>query len=71
MTEWISIDDSWPQSDFEVLVAVDDDVFTDIFRCGCVEGEYYFDSELNSIGKRITHWMPLPEPPKDKVTAKE
>lgn len=62
--EWISITDERPQEDFQVLVCVDDDVYIDTFRCGSVDGHYWFDSE-KPFFDIITHWMPLPEPPKE------
>ena len=64
MNEWISVKDDLPQEDFEVLVSVDDDVFTDTFRRGSSDGHYWFDSEAPFFDI-ITHWMPLPEPPKE------
>ena len=55
--EWKNIDFEWPQTDFEVLVAVDDDVYLDIYREDA-DGNGYFD---NVAG--VTHWMDKPEPP--------
>ena len=77
MSEWISVENELPQADFMVLVCVDDDVYTDIYREGVNDGEYYFDTEYIGIEMviipKITHWMPLPEPPEqvnDKIMAK-
>ena len=56
--EWISVDDYQPEDDFEVLVASDDDVkVSRLIRCG--DDSYYFERVPN-----VTHWKPLPEPPK-------
>ena len=60
ITEWISVDKYLPQSDFEVLVCQDDDVFTAIFREFDVG--YYFEGAKTNH-EHITHWMPLPSPP--------
>lgn len=62
MKEWISIKDELPQEDFMVIAASDDDVFATHFRCGFVDGDYWFDIERQR-GIEVTHWMPLPEPP--------
>lgn len=59
--KWINVDEDLPQADFEVIVCVDDDVFTDTFRSGFVDGEYWFDSEVEK-GYTITHWQSLPPP---------
>ena len=62
--KWFDIDCHKPQVDFEVLVCVDDDVYIDFYREGSVDGEYWFDSEVEEMTHEVTHWMPLPEPPK-------
>lgn len=61
--EWISVDAYLPDADFEVLVASGDDVMTSIFRTGYVHGDYWFDCEVGEKWS-VTHWMPLPQPPK-------
>ena len=63
INEWISVDDDLPQEDFEVIVCSDDDVYMSVFRAGYVQGDYYFDVEIEK-NIVVTHWMPLPEPPK-------
>ena len=59
--QWIDLSVEQPQEDFEVLVCIDDDVFLSIFRCGHVDGEYWFDCEHDKKGT-VTHWQPKPEP---------
>jgi hypothetical protein len=56
--QWISIKDRLPACDKEVL---------------CTEGENVFIGRLEDIGWSgydfmscdVTHWMPIPKPPKD------
>lgn len=74
MSEWISVKDKLPDKD-----DINDYLITDGKRCfvgfyrhkvkawdnftlGWVQ-EYYSDGSVEDI--EITHWMPLPEPPKD------
>ena len=58
MSEWISVKDRLPKPFESVLV----------FRDGKISIDYseengWFAYDFN--GKRVTHWMPLPEPPKE------
>lgn len=61
---WISVKDKLPEKDVVVLaIAKSGDMYTarlmyNFFHveCECQEGTYIHD---------VTHWMPLPEPPKD------
>ena len=58
-TEWISVDDSFPEPGEDVLVCNHwGDVDTDMVWIN-PDGkmEFYFDMT------NVTHWMPLPEPP--------
>ena len=55
--EWVSVDDRLPNPFESVLV----------FRDGKISIDYneengWFAYDLN--GKRVTHWMPMPHPPK-------
>ncbi len=68
-TEWISVKDRIPKRDELVLVYGEDGVFrayTDAhdkfpsWQCSPI-GSYAGDGCVFGI----THWMPLPEPPKD------
>ena len=59
---WKDIDLYRPQCDFDVLVAVDDDVFIAGYR-EIDSGDYYFtDANLNQV-EGVTHWMDKPDPP--------
>lgn len=75
MSEWISVDDYLPESrDDGVIVffpngAIEtvhiQDYFDDI-TCGVDEnGAQKYTKWYMSMG--VTHWMPLPEPPKTKA----
>ena len=57
---WISVTDRFPQDDDYVLVWVNGTYRDMAYRD---EGVWY-DEEHNHL-KNITHWMPLPEPPKE------
>ena len=62
--QWISVDDRLPEEDGYYLCCIKsslfpDRVYIDILECAkssFEEGHIYTDT--------ITHWMPLPEPPK-------
>ena len=62
--EWISVDDRLPEEDGYYLCCIKsslfpDRVYIDILECdkgSFEEGHIYTDT--------VTHWMPLPEPPK-------
>ena len=60
MPEWISVDERLPQNDEDVLVWVNGTHRDMAYRD---EGVWY-DEEHNHL-KNITHWMPLPKPPKE------
>lgn len=56
--EWISVDDRLPDKNTTVIVTTDKGI---VFQClYAYDGWDLWDgNEIN-----ITHWMPLPEPPK-------
>lgn len=62
MDNWKDIDLEKPQCDFDVIVAVDDDVFIAGYR-EIDDGDYYFTDEHLNIVEGVTHWMDKPEPP--------
>jgi len=63
MIKWISVEDKLPEDDRDVLVYYGNN------RCGVewinwVKGKCYgWCGEDNIVS--VTHWMPLPESPKD------
>jgi hypothetical protein len=61
--EWISVDDRLPDRGMEVLVtwlSPHTDTWQYMVDDACPNGTFMSDG----VGPRITHWMPLPEPPK-------
>jgi len=67
MGEWISVEDQlpWSEQDMwsEPVIALADN--GEVFRLSCM-GTYWQrrDSFIASGAEKITHWMPLLEPPK-------
>lgn len=56
-SEWISVDDRLPDCNKEELVLV-----------SCISGNGNHQHVLSSKyfdGQQVTHWMPLPKPPKN------
>ena len=64
MSEWISVKDKMPEDGIRVLTYADNSAMFVASRDDgwyVDTGEYYYSSPLTNI----THWMPLPEPPKE------
>lgn len=63
--EWISVKDRLPEKDIRVLVWMKDNeegytqMDTDRWSCTMEQGYHWI-----RWGKSVTHWMPMPEPPK-------
>lgn len=58
MTEWISVKDRLPDEEVNVLI------FNGYIKKTCLlNGEWLLNSKLQQ--EKTTHWMPLPEPPKE------
>jgi len=74
---WISVKDRLPEaveedvngkitfSDFVLVYLVYDDGFTYITVDKCNPDKKCWLHEIPSEGCKVTHWQPLPEPPKD------
>lgn len=60
-SEWISVEDRLPEMYEDVLCYADGHSFYVDFICS--DGKWCDDE---SYTNRVTHWMPLPEPPKMK-----
>lgn len=62
---WISVDDILPDPYVNVLLL---DIYENKYNVGfckpCFSPKVYWASEDNIRIKNITHWQPLPEPPK-------
>ncbi len=64
---WISIDERLPtqdecrQYDCDFLVTPGN---REIYISTCVADETWHEESLGDITKIVTHWQPLPEPPK-------
>jgi len=65
MSEWISVKDRHPAFLVSVLVCVGSGKFADI-GCYMHHNTYSVKSDPNLVKGLVTHWMPLPEPPKCK-----
>lgn len=65
--EWISVDDRLPENGLKrVLVFLRDSNFTKYIGENKIDTDRYIDGKWVRWGKHVTHWMPLPEPPKMK-----
>lgn len=72
-SEWISVDERLPNENFEwVLVAfqlIPEGDYGVSHIAQLRHGVWYadcYDIPLENAGVKVTHWMPLPEPPKMK-----
>lgn len=64
MAEWISVKDRLPEEDTDVLIFSRKFKICTIGRC--MKSSWGRWWTTNHAGcANITHWMPLPEPPKD------
>lgn len=61
---WISVEDRLPELDKEVLVAWTDGVIGFAMRIESKYHEERWNWDPVAFGETITHWQPLPEPPK-------
>ena len=63
--KWISVKESLPSEKENVLCSDGESVHELYFR-PLKDGTVYFeDDEGSTLWKEVTHWMPLPEPPKE------
>lgn len=62
--EWISVKDRLPEENVVVLICVDNGRCKEVKVSGLTGfGWMLFDKNKN---KEVTHWMPMPEPPKEE-----
>ena len=69
---WISVKDGPPDSDeYDWVLAyvhINNEIDNFAIIAEYVNGEWRRDvdyANLSALGMRVTHWMPLPEPPKE------
>lgn len=65
--EWVSVKDKLPKDDQDIFVYLNDGQEKRITACNYAKG-VWFDCVMNCICvlAHVTHWMPLPEPPKEE-----
>lgn len=63
MGKWISVEDRLPDNGADVLAYADDGEESRIIPSNYDRGTW-FDCCFNCANENITHWMPLPTPPK-------
>ena len=62
--EWVSVEDRLPEDDSDVLAYLRIGEESRIFPANYAKG-MWFDCVFNTPAtERITHWMPMPQPPK-------
>ena len=68
MSEWISVEDRLPDEnndEFICYVSNKNDKSVDFVSAFVYENGEFGDTKYgNNFNKWLTHWMPLPEPPK-------
>lgn len=62
LSEWISVNDRFPENNTDVLIIINGKVYLDIVYFRDESAAFFIDGE--QLDQEITHWMPLPEPPK-------
>ena len=65
MSEWISVKDRLPDANESVLCYFH---YGPNFPAVICENEYIGSGMWMADGSKVTHWMPLPEPPKEAHT---
>ena len=62
--KWISVDDKLPEEDGYYLCCIKSSLFTDRVYIDILECDKGSFEEGHIYTDTVTHWMPLPEPPK-------
>lgn len=63
MSDWISVKERLPDINDEYIVFTED---AEVFICEYLPSvNQWWDRDASIIYGRITHWMPLPDPPKE------
>lgn len=58
LTGWISVEEKLPEHNTYVICTNEETVRELFYSCGC------FYSGMDDQTREVTHWMPLPQPPK-------
>lgn len=66
MSKWISVEDELPTVNEEYIVYGINKGATIVTCIEWIDGEFGTEEHGNVWDELVTHWMPLPEPPKDK-----
>jgi hypothetical protein len=61
--KWISVKERLPEDDGEYIVATK---YGHIFIFDWLMGRFFAEDRNGLVYEEITHWMPLPKPPKEK-----
>ena len=65
MGDWIDVNDEMPEEEEMYLCYFSDGTIETYCSCWNYEGAFIFDSvEVLGEEVKVTHWQPLPEPPK-------
>ena len=67
--KWISVKDRLPEPDTKVLVYGRNEYGVYCITClYSAHRKWLYHNRTTADGETITHWMPLPEPPKEEST---
>jgi hypothetical protein len=65
--KWISVNDRMPEDGQEVIIYSEGGKVEAGVYYSNEFGFDYYDVSIRDIIVNVTHWMPLPEPPKDAI----
>ena len=63
--KWVSVKDKLPAIHTRVLAFVDGRMEVAFYDLGPNDVDMFWDRKEQSIFHYVSHWMPLPKPPKD------
>lgn len=70
-TQWISVKERLPDNGEDVVLRFDNPLGGDAYRTGILVGVkekmWHMPHLEHEITGKPTHWMPLPQPPKERV----
>lgn len=70
MSEWISVKDRMPEPFVSILVHIpEDEPFPTVHEGYLTNDVNWYAAHYTRESDEITHWMPLPEPPKEAEKA--